>query len=119
MNTETDVLDPLARRGLLVKSVPYVWAVVFAANFKEDQEFAVREADAAAAALISLTRAPAKPLEQIAVKLGPGIPLEDFRGWYRVCDQLRNSWTAGYTPPTDQQIQDAYISYTSALADFS
>ncbi|HHA2494027.1 TPA: hypothetical protein ACOECR_000890 [Stenotrophomonas maltophilia] len=118
MNTADEILEPAMRRWILSEAVPHVWAAAFVANLASGEESALRIADAAAAALERIKRAPPKPLESIAAQSGIAIDEQDFRGWYRVSHGLRRGRVAEYTLPNDQEVADAYETYRRGIGDF-
>ncbi|WP_141058911.1 hypothetical protein [Stenotrophomonas rhizophila] len=118
MNTEDEILQPAMRRWILSEAVPHVWAAAFVANLDNGQELALRIADAAAAAVEQIKRAPPKPLESIAAQSGLAIDEQDFRGWYRVCHGLRRGRAVEYTLPSDREVEVAYEAYRCGMGDF-
>ena len=118
MNAEDDLLDPAIRRWLMSEATPRVWAAAFATNVDGGAESALRAANRAAALVEQIRQAPLKPLESIAAQSGLSIDARDFRGWYRVCDALRNGKDPDYLPPSEEEIEGAYQAYTRGMADF-
>ena len=118
MNAEDDLLDPAIRRWLISEATPRVWAAAFATNVDGGAESALRAANRAAALVEQIKHAPPKPLESIAAQSGLSIDARDFRGWYRVCDGLRNGKDPDDLPPSEEEIEGAYQAYTRGMADF-
>lgn len=118
MNNEDDLLDPAIRHWLLSEATPRVWAAAFAANVDGGAESALRAGNTAAALVEQIRHAPPKPLESIASRSGLSIDAHDFRGWYRVCDALRNGKDPAYLPPSEEEIEGAYQAYKREMVDF-
>ncbi len=124
LNTEghrdqlTDVLEPEKRQWLLSQAAPHVWAAAFVANVDSGQTSALHSADSAAAMLERVRRMPPAELESVLARSGLVIEEQDFRGWYFVCDNLRNGRSPEYEPPGETQLHDAYVNYQRGLGDF-
>lgn len=118
VNAEDDLLDPAIRRWTPVGGNAPRLGCRLRCECGRGAESALRAANTAAALVEQIKHAPPKPLESIAAQSGLSIDARDFRGWYRVCDALRNGKDPNYLPPSEEEIEGAYQAYTRGMADF-